>query len=64
MFAREARLGWDSWGDEAFEHVLAGFVTPRLDPGSHLLRKKMDARVTPAHDERTKTREFTHDNQV
>jgi N6-adenosine-specific RNA methylase IME4 len=24
MFAREARLGWDSWGDEAFEHVSLG----------------------------------------
>lgn len=22
LFAREARLGWDSWGDEALEHVV------------------------------------------
>jgi N6-adenosine-specific RNA methylase IME4 len=21
LFAREARLGWDTWGDEALEHV-------------------------------------------
>jgi len=35
----------DSHKDEGFPPVIAG-----LDPAIHHLRKKMDARVKPAHD--------------